>query len=116
MRFEYASLVAEVPEVLCRQFRIKITGIKAAIKSSRDLVVSAEVPIGMNVEPLHVAFKGPAPDQDVLAPIAGIRTSETGLTFTASIPPGVDEVLMRHVRLAFETHGRYSTQKIKLVS
>ena len=70
----------------------------------------------MEIEPLHVVFRGPEPDKDVRVPITDVSHTHPGLAFTVRIPPGVDGSTMPRLRLGFETHGRYSTQKITLAS
>ena len=114
--FDYASIVPGLPEEICRQFRFKIAEIRATVEPSRDLVVHAEVPAAMEIEPLHVVFRGPEPDKDVRVPITDVSHTHPGLAFTVRIPPGVDGSTMPRLRLGFETHGRYSTQKITLAS
>jgi hypothetical protein len=70
----------------------------------------------MEIEPLHVVFRGTRPDKDVRVPITDVRHTDRGLAFTVRIPPGVDGSDMPRLRLGFETHGRYSTQKISVAS
>lgn len=114
--FDYASLVPGLPENLCRQYRFEIAGATAARESSRDLVVHAEVPAGMEIEPLHIVFEGPQPDKDVHVPPTDVRRTDAGLIFTVCTPPEVDVHSMPPLKLAFETHSRYSTQQIRLTS
>lgn len=116
MEFDYDALAPGVPKDLCRQFRFDITGAVATVEPSRDLVVRADVPAGMEIEPLHVVFEGRRPDGDVRVPITGVRSTDSGLALTVRIPPDVDGPSLQRLKLAFETRGRYSTQTITLVT